>query len=75
MKVFLPYLAYDTVFDNSRIKKVLGRAPTPFTTYAFDLFKFATEGNFKFPYKPWPSDVATAARSSREASVEAAAGA
>lgn len=65
MKVFLPYLAYDTVFDNSRIQKVLGRPPTPFTEYCYDLFKFATEGNFKYPYKPWPDDVLQAARRPR----------
>lgn len=62
MKVFLPYLVYDTVFDNTRIQKVLGGAPTPFTDYCFHLFKFATEGNFKYPYKPWPEDVKSAAK-------------
>jgi thioester reductase-like protein len=65
MKVFLPYLAYDTVFDNARIQKVLGYAPRPFPEYCAGLFKFATDGNFKYPYKPWPSDVATAARSAK----------
>ena len=64
MKVFLPYLTYDTVFDNTRIQKVLGHAPAPFTEYCFHLFKFATEGNFKYPYKPWPADVASAAKRS-----------
>lgn len=62
MKVFLPYLTYDTVFDNSRIQKVLGAAPTPFPEYCSGLFNFATEGNFTYPYKPWPQDVALAAR-------------
>jgi thioester reductase-like protein len=62
MKVFLPYLTYDTVFDNTRIQKVLGAAPTPFPDYCSALFKFATEGNFKYPYKPWPEDAAVAAR-------------
>jgi thioester reductase-like protein len=64
MKVFLPYLIYDTVFDNTRIQKVLGRAPAPFPDYCSGLFQFATEGNFKYPYKPWPEDVAAAARRS-----------
>lgn len=58
MKVFLPYLAYDTVFDNTRIQKVLGYAPRPFPEYCFGLFKFATEGGFKYPYKPWPDELA-----------------
>ncbi|MDB4987696.1 MAG: hypothetical protein JWN04_2874 [Myxococcaceae bacterium] len=62
MKVFLPYLVYDTVFDNTRIQKVLGAAPTPFPAYCSSLFKFATEGNFKYPYKPWPEDVAASLR-------------
>lgn len=62
MKVFLPYLAYDTVFDNTRIQKVLGEPPASFTEYCYGLFKFATEGNFKYPYKPWPDDVASASR-------------
>jgi thioester reductase-like protein len=61
MKVFLPYLAYDTVFDNSRIQKVLGTAPASFTDYCFGLFNFATRGNFKYPYKAWPEDAAKAA--------------
>jgi hypothetical protein len=75
MKVFLPYLAYDTVFDNTRIQRVLGAAPTPFTDYCFDLFKFATESNFKYPYKPWPEDAARALRRpQRDADVAAAAG-
>jgi thioester reductase-like protein len=65
MKVFLPYLAYDTVFDNSRIQKVLGHAPRPFPEYCASLFKFATDGNFKYPYKPWPEDVASAARQTK----------
>jgi thioester reductase-like protein len=63
MKVFLPYLAYDTVFDNTRIQKVLGHAPRPFPEYCASLFKFATDGNFKYPYKPWPTDLAAALRS------------
>jgi hypothetical protein len=58
MKVFLPYLTYDTVFDNSRIQQVLGEAPAPFTQYCFGLFEFATEGGFAYPYQPWPDDVA-----------------
>lgn len=75
MKVFLPYLAYDTVFDNTRIQRVLGGAPTPFTEYCFDLFKFATESHFKYPYKPWPEDVAHAARRTAQGGDAAQAGA
>jgi hypothetical protein len=41
---------------------VLGYAPTAFTDYCYPLYQFATEGKFKYPYRPWPSDVATAAK-------------
>jgi thioester reductase-like protein len=75
MKVFLPYLAYDTVFDNTRIQRVLGAAPTPFTDYCFGLFKFATEGRFKYPYKPWPEDVALALKRERRDAADAQPGA
>lgn len=68
MKVFLPYLAYDTVFDNTRIQSVLGKAPVAFTEYCYQLFKFATESHFKYPYKPWPEDVEAAQRRAPQAS-------
>src|SRR5262249_39632262 len=32
LKVFLPYLVWDTVFDNSRVVAELGRAPAPFSS-------------------------------------------
>ena len=41
MKVFWPYITYDTVFDNSRIQKVLGHAPAHFTDYCAPLGPFA----------------------------------
>jgi nucleoside-diphosphate-sugar epimerase len=56
MKVFWPYLVYDTVFDNSRIVEELGEPPTPFSEYAYDLLRFAIGGNFTYPYAPWPDD-------------------
>jgi thioester reductase-like protein len=65
MKVFFPYLTYDTVFDNTRIQKVLGRAPAPFTSYCYPLYQFVTGNGFKYPYKPWPSDVQAAAKRTR----------
>ncbi len=57
MKVFFPYITYDTVFDNTRIQKVLGHAPALFTDYCAPLYDVATKGKFKYPYRPWPSDV------------------
>jgi thioester reductase-like protein len=56
MKVFLPYLVYDTVFDNQRIVEELGEAPTPFSEYAHGLLRFAIDGGFSYPFVPWPDD-------------------
>jgi nucleoside-diphosphate-sugar epimerase len=58
MKVFLPYLTYDTVFSNRRVIAALGHAPAPFTDYALPLLRFAVENKFTYPYRPWPSDAA-----------------
>ncbi|MCG3171927.1 MAG: hypothetical protein GMKNLPBB_00068 [Myxococcota bacterium] len=57
LKVFLPYLSYNTVFDNQRVSRELGGSPRPFQDYAYPLFRFAREGGFKYPYKPWPEGV------------------
>lgn len=56
MKVFLPYLTYNTVFDNRRVAKALGHEPAPFSDYAYPLLRFATEGKFTYPYRPYPDD-------------------
>lgn len=57
MKVFWPYLTYDTVFDNSRIVEELdGELPRPFTEYAQPLLDFAIGSKFSYPYRPWPQD-------------------
>ena len=57
MKVFWPYLTYDTVFDNSRIVQELGgERPRPFPEYAHPLLRFAVDGKFSYPYRPWPED-------------------
>lgn len=58
LKVFLPYLTFDVVFDNTRIVEHLGEAPAPFTDYCYDLFQFARDGDFRYPYRPWPEGVA-----------------
>lgn len=51
LRVFLPYVTNDTVFDNGRIIAELGRAPTPFTTYAAELLHYAREHDFRYPYE------------------------
>jgi len=46
MKVFLPYLTFNTVFDNTRVTTELGRKPVPFSQYSFPLLRFSREHNF-----------------------------
>ena len=55
MKVFLPYLVWNTVFDNTRVVTELGRKPVPFSRYGYPLLKFSRETNFSYPYLAWPS--------------------
>src|SRR5216684_1606403 len=55
MKVFWPYLDWNTVFDNSRVVAELGESPAKFSTYAYPLLKFSRENKFRYPAKPWPS--------------------
>jgi thioester reductase-like protein len=54
MKVFLPYLTWNTVFDNTRVTTEMGRKPVPFSQYSFPLLQFSREHNFEYPYQPWP---------------------
>lgn len=54
LKVFLPYLTFNTVFDNARVVQALGEPPRPFDEYAYGLYRFAVDTNFQYPYKPWP---------------------
>ncbi len=60
LKVFWPYLDWNTVFDNSRVVAELGEAPAKFSTYAYPLLKFSRENRFRYPAKPWPSTVPVA---------------
>ena len=55
LKVFMPYLVWNTVFDNSRATTELGKKPIPFSEYSFPLLKFSTENNFSYNYQPWPA--------------------
>jgi thioester reductase-like protein len=56
MKVFMPYLVWNTVFDNTRVTSELGRKPVPFSQYSYPLLKFSRENNFEYKYQPWPSN-------------------
>src|ERR1700678_877375 len=57
MKVFMPYLVWNTVFDNTRVTSELGRKPVPFSQYSFPLLKFSRETNFSYQYQDWPAKI------------------
>ena len=57
MKVFMPYLTFNTVFDNTRVISELGRKPVLFSQYSYPLLKFSRETNFSYPYQAWPARV------------------
>lgn len=52
MKVFWPYIVYDTVFDNTRVTTELGRAPARFETYCAGMYGYAKEVRFENPRRP-----------------------
>ena len=55
MKVFMPYLVWNTVFDNTRVTSELGRKPVPFSQYSYPLLRLSRENQFHYDYKPWPA--------------------
>jgi len=57
LKVFMPYLVWDTVFDNSRIVGEMGRAPESFSKYCYPLLRFSRDCRFAYPYREWPAGV------------------
>jgi thioester reductase-like protein len=60
LKVFWPYLVWNTVFDNSRVVEELGgEIPVKFSSYAYPLLKFSRQNRFRYPTKPWPSQNAS----------------
>ncbi len=70
LKVFMPYLVWDTVFDNSRVVAEMGRVPEPFSKYCYPLLRFSRDHHFTYPYRPWPG----AAGSGQESLAAAGAG-
>ncbi len=56
LKVFWPYLVWNTVFDNARVVAEMGRVPAQFSSYCFPLFRFARENHFRYPYREWPEE-------------------
>src|SRR5712672_4468536 len=55
MKVFMPYLTWNTVFDNTRVTKELGKKPVAFSEYCYPPLKFSRENDFAYRYRPWPA--------------------
>jgi thioester reductase-like protein len=55
MKVFMPYLVWNTVFDNRRVTRELGKKPVPFSEYCYPLLRFSWENDFSYNYRPWPA--------------------
>jgi thioester reductase-like protein len=55
LKVFWPYLDWNTVFDNSRVAQEMGEPPAKFSSYAFPLLQFSRTNKFQYPVKPWPT--------------------
>jgi thioester reductase-like protein len=67
LKVFMPYLVWDTVFDNSRVVAEMGRAPEKFSSYCYPLLRFSRDHHFNYPYRPWPGSAAPFAEDSAAA--------
>jgi thioester reductase-like protein len=65
LKVFWPYLDWNTVFDNSRVVHEMGEQPAKFSSYAYPLLQFSRANQFQYPAKPWPDG--TAARTLKTA--------
>jgi nucleoside-diphosphate-sugar epimerase len=57
LKVFMPYLVWNTVFDNTRVTSELDRRPVPFSQYSFPLLTFSRQSNFSYQYQDWPARV------------------
>lgn len=57
LRVFLPYVTNDAVFDNGRVIAELGRPPVPFTEYAPALYEYAKRMNFRYPAQGWTGDL------------------
>ena len=55
LKVFWPYLDWNTVFDNSRVVAELNEAPAKFTSYCLPALRFSRANKFRYPARPWPA--------------------
>jgi thioester reductase-like protein len=55
LKVFLPYLVWNTVFDNQRVVDEMCRRPAPFSQYCYPLLRYSREHHFSYNYRDWPA--------------------
>jgi nucleoside-diphosphate-sugar epimerase len=62
LKVFIPYLVWNTVFDNTRVTGETGKRPAPFSQYSYPLLKFSRSRRFEYDYLEWPTVVEEAVR-------------
>ncbi len=60
LDVFLPYVTFDTVFDNTRVVSELGFSPTSFTKYCANLYRYSKQHDFEYPYRPMPAGMLSA---------------
>jgi nucleoside-diphosphate-sugar epimerase len=56
LKVFLPYLVWNTVFDNRRVVAEVGEQPARFSEYCLPLLQFSIKSRFAYPYREWPAE-------------------
>jgi thioester reductase-like protein len=63
LKVFIPYLVWNTVFDNRRVVAEMGSSPIPFSQYCYPLLRFSRETNFLYKYRDLPPAGAAASGS------------
>jgi len=52
MKVFWPYITYDTVFDNTRVVAEVGERPAPFESYCAPMLRWSRAHGLKNPEPP-----------------------
>jgi thioester reductase-like protein len=69
LKVFMPYLVWDTVFENSRVVAEMGRKPEPFSKYCYPLLRFSRDHKFTYPYRDWPGGAVPVAENAAAAAV------
>jgi nucleoside-diphosphate-sugar epimerase len=57
VSVFLPYILWNTVFDNTRVTTEIGSSPTPFTRYCGPLYTWSKQQRFKYTPTPFEASV------------------